>query len=48
MSGPKYEETCFECDGWNVTLRFIEKKHDVEWFQAVCRDCGTEWIDNDA
>jgi hypothetical protein len=46
----KYNETCPECDGWDLSLgepRASETDPNLIYeFTVTCRNCFLEWLDN--
>jgi len=40
-------ESCYECESLNVDYRFLEEEEDFNLFEALCRDCGTSWVEEE-
>lgn len=38
-------ESCYECESLNINYRFLEEEDEFILYEAICRDCGTSWID---
>ena len=40
-------ESCYECESLSVDYRFLEEEDNFSLFAAVCRECGTSWIEEE-
>lgn len=43
---PERIESCYDCDGLNISYRFLRKDDDLTIYEATCRDCGASWEDD--
>ena len=40
-------ESCYECESLNIDYRFLEEDKDYNLFEAMCRNCGTTWVEEE-
>lgn len=40
-------DSCYECHSLNIDYRFLEEDAECSLFEALCRDCGTSWIEEE-
>lgn len=40
-------ESCYECGSLSVDYRFLEEEDNFSLFEALCRNCGTSWIEEE-
>lgn len=41
----QYNETCPECDSWDLMFFNTREEDGILHFSATCRECGAEWKD---